>query len=150
VPLLPKLLPSLLSSPLVALLSLLRMKYCGRPSPALLLSPSLLFASPPPAVAEVASVVVVVAAAPASAAALLVVAGAGSKHTTGTSKQRHAALNTDLLPIKNSGSEWLLISGEKGSICAEFNSGVQASSPGVQEKQLSSVLSSHKITLLTQ
>jgi hypothetical protein len=28
-----------LSSPLVALLSLLRMKYCGRPSSALLLSP---------------------------------------------------------------------------------------------------------------
>jgi hypothetical protein len=34
----------LLSSPLVALLSLLRVKCCGRPSPALLLSPSLLFA----------------------------------------------------------------------------------------------------------
>ena len=44
-PLLSKLLSSLLSSPLVALLSLLRMKYCGRPSSALLLSPSLLFAS---------------------------------------------------------------------------------------------------------
>jgi hypothetical protein len=37
------LLSSLLSSPLVALLSLLRMKYCGQPSSALLLSPSLLF-----------------------------------------------------------------------------------------------------------
>jgi hypothetical protein len=47
-PLLSKLLSSLLSSPLVALLSLLRMKYYGRPSSALLLSPSrpsLLFAS---------------------------------------------------------------------------------------------------------
>ena len=36
--LLSKLLSSLLPSPLVALLSLLRMKYCGRPSSALLLS----------------------------------------------------------------------------------------------------------------
>jgi hypothetical protein len=44
-PLLSSLLSSLLSPPLVALLSLLRMKYCGRPSPALLLPPSLLFAS---------------------------------------------------------------------------------------------------------
>ena len=47
VPVLSKLLSSLLSSPLVVL-SLLRVKYCGRPSSALLLSASLLFASADP------------------------------------------------------------------------------------------------------
>jgi hypothetical protein len=56
-PLLSKLLSSLLSSPLVALLSLLRMKYCGRCCCCLRRCCS----PPPPAVAEVVSVVAAVA-----------------------------------------------------------------------------------------